>query len=397
MADHRDVVVVGGGLLGLSTALTLLRRRPGLRVTVVEAEPGFALHQSSHNSGVVHAGIYYTPGSLKAELCTRGRILLQEFCESHGIPLVTNGKLVVATRENELGRLADIWTRATANGVPGLTRVDAREMRRIEPLVDGIAAIHSPFTGVVDFRQVTLAMAREVEEHGGLLRVSFPVAEIRNTPGHAEVISHDGEILTAKSVVVCAGLQSDRLAGVATEGIRIMPFRGGWFTLDPEIGEHVNGSIYPVPDPSLPFLGVHVTKRIDGEAWAGPNAFLAFSRRDYRRWAVHPRDASAALTYPGLWRFASRNLPAAWTEFRHDVSRRAYGRALREYLPSVGDSQLARGPMGIRAQAMSRDGHLIDDFVIRPRGRVLHVLNAPSPAATSSLAIGEYIADQLDA
>lgn len=391
-----DDVVIGGGLVGLATALSLLDRSPGLRLMVLEAEPQVALHQSSHNSGVVHAGIYYEPGSLKARLCTRGKHLLEEFCARHDIPLIANGKLVVATKEDELGRLADLWTRANANHVPGLRRVGASEMREIEPLVDGVAGFYSPHTSVVDFRMVNEALARDVEERGGQIRTSFPVSQIQDTADYVEITSASGETLTARSVVVCAGLESDRLAGPAAEGLRIVPFRGGWFTVDPDVSEQINGSIYPVPDPSLPFLGVHVTRRIDGSVWAGPNAFLALSRRDYRHWAFRGRDAASALGFVGLWRFALGNLPTAWTEFTHDVSRRAYARALRDYVPTITAQHLARGPMGIRAQAMSTQGKLIDDFVIRSRGRVLYVLNAPSPAATSSLAIGEYVADHLD-
>lgn len=396
MAEDVDVVVVGGGLVGLATAWQLARRRPGLRIQLVEAEARLGTHQSSHNSGVVHAGIYYPEGSLKAQLCTRGKQLLEQFCASHDVPLIRNGKLVVATHDSELDRLANLYARASANKVPGLRRLDAREMRAVEPAVTGVAAIHSPQTGVVDFTAVAAALARDLTEAGATVTTSWPVLEVRNVGDRVEVLGVATAAITARAAVVCAGLQADRLAGVAATGTRIVPFRGGWFTLDSDIAAQVRGSVYPVPDPRFPFLGVHVTRRVDGQVWAGPNAFLAFSRSHYRRWAVRPRDAFSAVSYPGLWRFARRNLPAAWTEFSHDVSARAYAKALRRYLPEVTQRDLRRGPIGIRAQAMTRQGSLVDDFLLRLDRRVLHVLNAPSPAATSSLAIGEHLTDMIE-
>lgn len=388
-----DVVVVGGGIVGLATAWQLARRRPDLRLALVESESRLGAHQSSHNSGVVHAGIYYPPGSLKAQLCTRGKQLLEDFCAERGVPLERNGKLVVATADDELGRLGDLYARASANGVPGLRRLDARELREVEPAAVGVAAIHSPSTGVVDFAGVVAALARDLADGGTPIHTSWPVRQIRQSGGRVELAGPDGAAMTARAVVVCAGLQADRLAGRAAAGMRVVPFRGGWFTLHNDVAVQVRGSIYPVPDPRLPFLGVHLTRRIDGQVWAGPNAFLAFSRSRYRRWAIDARDAVSALSFPGLWRFAAHNTSAAWTEFRHDVSARAYATALARYLPAVRPQDLERGPMGVRAQAMSRRGQLLDDFLVRQDQQVLHVLNAPSPAATSSLAIGERLAE----
>jgi L-2-hydroxyglutarate oxidase len=391
-----DAVVVGGGIVGLATAWQMLTRRPGLQITVVDAEASIGQHQTSHNSGVVHAGIYYAPGSLKASLCTRGRDLLKEFCSEHGIPLDHNGKLVVATSKGELRGLGALFDRASQNNVPGLRRVDRTELREIEPVADGVAAIHSPDTGVVDFAAVARQLAAEIEKLGGTIRTSWPVSRVRSDAEGSIVEGPDGQTVHGRIAIVCAGLQADRLAADVARDVRILPFRGTWYRVTGEIADQVHGSIYPVPDPSLPFLGVHVTRRIDGEVWAGPNAFLALSRHDYRQWAVDARDAASALGYAGFWKFAARNLPTAWTEFSHEVSARAYARSLKEYVPAVLPGNLERGPMGIRAQAMNGRGQLLDDFLVRQAGNALHVLNAPSPAATSSFAIGEYLADAAD-
>lgn len=391
-----DVVVVGGGIIGLATAWQMLTRRPGLQLVVVDAEPTIAAHQTSHNSGVVHAGIYYAPGSLKASLCTRGRGLLKEFCAEHGIPIDHNGKLVVAKSESELAGLANLFDRASQNGVPGLRRVDRAELRRIEPVADGVAAIHSPDTAVVNFAEVARTLAAEIQRLGGSIRTSWPVSRVRGVADGSIVDGPNAQTIHGRITIVCGGLQADRLAGDVARDVRILPFRGTWYRVTGEIADGVRGSIYPVPDPSLPFLGVHVTRRIDGEVWAGPNAFLAFSRHDYRQWAVDPRDAVSSLGYAGFWKFAVKNLPTAWTEFQHEVSARAYAASLKEYVPDVLPGNLERGPMGIRAQAMNAQGQLLDDFLVREADNVLHVLNAPSPAATSSFAIGEYLADAVD-
>lgn len=394
--NHCDVAIIGGGVVGLATAWQLSQKQPRLRLIVLEAEPHLAMHQTSHNSGVVHAGVYYLPGSLKAQLCTRGKQMLEEFCTRREIPLRHDGKLVVATQEEELGRLADLYQRATLNGVPGLRRVEQDELKSLEPSVTGLAGIHSPRTGVVDFEQVAKALGDDIVQSGGQVRTSWKVDAIGQTGDRVEITSTSGETITATSVVVCAGLQADRLAGPIAADLRVVPFRGRWFNLTEKAAAQVNGSIYPVPDPRLPFLGVHVTRRIDGQVWAGPNAFLALSRSKYTASGLTLKDARSALAFPGLWRFGARNMSTAWTEFSHDVSRRAYAKAVAEYLPAIRPADLSRGAMGIRAQAMSRQGQLIDDFEVRRDRRVLHVLNAPSPAATSALAIGEYLADAVE-
>jgi L-2-hydroxyglutarate oxidase len=394
--DVVDVVVVGGGIIGLATAWQILTRRPGSRVKLVEAESDVARHQTSHNSGVLHAGIYYAPGSLKATLCSRGRGLMEQFCLAHGIPIDYTGKLVVAISEAELPGLARLFERSTQNDVPGLRRLDSTELRRIEPAADGVAAIHSPRTGVVDFAEVARRLATEIVTLGGTLLTSWPVQSVLSTAEGCIVTGPGGAVLRGRQAVVCAGLQADRLAGDAAKDVRILPFRGSWYRVAQPLADRIRGSIYPVPNPSLPFLGVHLTRRINSEVWAGPNAFLAFSRRTYKPWAVTPRDSLSSLGYPGFWRFAAGNLDTAWTEFSHDVSARAYAKSLRYYLPEVQASDLHRGPMGIRAQAMDARGTLIDDFLIRRDRNVLHVLNAPSPAATSSFAIGEHLAEAVE-
>lgn len=391
-----DVIVIGGGIIGLATAWQLLTRSPGSRVTIVEADAEVAGQQTSHNSGVLHAGIYYAPGSLKAVLCARGRGLMEEFCTSHDIPITFNGKLVVATSDEELPGLARLFDRSTQNGVPGLRRVDRSELKRIEPAAVGVAAIHSPRTGVVDFAAVARRLAAEVIALGGTLLTSWPAESVSSTDGGCRVTARSGATLSGRRAIVCAGLQADRLAGDAAKDVRILPFRGSWYRVTAPISDQIRGSIYPVPDPSLPFLGVHLTRRSNGEVWAGPNAFLAFSRHTYRPWAVTPRDAASSLSYPGFWRFAAGNLGTAWTEFSHDVSARAYATSLRKYVPEIQSGDLHRGPMGLRAQAMDVRGNLIDDFLIRRDRNVLHVLNAPSPAATSSFAIGEHLAEAVD-
>ena len=394
--DVFDVIVVGAGIIGLATAWQMLKRRPGAQVIVVEAEADVAAHQTSHNSGVLHAGIYYAPGSLKALLCARGRGLMEQFCSDHDIPIEFTGKLVLAISDAELPGLARLYDRSMQNAVPGLRRLDGTELRRIEPAAVGVAAIHSPRTGVVDFAEVARQLAIEIIALGGTLLTSWPVRSVLSTAEGCSVTGPGGAVLRGRHAVVCAGLQADRLAGDAAKDVRILPFRGSWYRVAQPLADRIRGSIYPVPDPSLPFLGVHLTRRINGEVWAGPNAFLAFSRRTYRPWAVTPRDSLSALGYKGFWRFAAGNLGTAWSEFSHDVSARSYANSLRQYVPDVKASDLFRGPMGIRAQAMDARGTLIDDFLIRRDRNVLHVLNAPSPAATSSFAIAENLAEAID-
>ena len=399
-----DVAVVGAGLVGLATARHLLLARPELRLVVVEKEAEVAGHQSGQNSGMVHAGLYYAPGSLKATLCREGKAALEAYCEQKGIPLEHPGKLVVALSDDELPRLAALHERATANGVPGLALVGPERIREIEPHAAGIRALWSPSTGIVDFRRVAMSYADDVRAADGSIETGREVSSIEQRPNEIVLHSGGGDIL-ARSVVTCAGLWADRVAAMTRgpdpaearqgTGPRIVPFRGDYYTLTTAARPLVNGLLYPVPDPSFPFLGVHFTKRIDGEVWAGPNAVLAFARDGYRRRDISPRDLAGTLTYPGFLRLATRYLRTGLAEMWRDWSKGAFLRELQRYLPELRSEDITFGPSGVRAQALARDGTMVDDFDFAGSGRVLHVRNAPSPAATASLAIGRVIADRI--
>lgn len=393
--ERADVVVVGAGIVGLATALRLLEARPGLRLTVLEREARVGAHQSGHNSGVVHAGLYYAPGSAKARLCREGKALLEAFCAARGIPIAFPGKLVVALDDSELPRLATLRERALANGVDGLEEVGVERMREIEPHAAGIRALWSPRTGVVDFARVTDALADEVRALGGAIELGRPATAIARRPEGLVIATPRGEVL-AGALVACAGLWADRVAAMTGDRTRdtprIVPFRGDYCTLTPEAAALVRGLIYPVPDPRFPFLGVHLTRRHDGAVWAGPNAVLAFARTGYRRRDLDPRDLAEAVAYPGFLRLARRFWRTGLAELWRDASHRAFAAEVRRYLPAIRDDQLRFGPSGVRAQAVARDGTLVDDFDLAGGDRVLHVRNAPSPAATSSLAIGGELA-----
>jgi 2-hydroxyglutarate dehydrogenase len=389
-----DVAVVGAGILGLATARELLRRDPGAAVVILEREDRIAAHQTGHNSGVIHAGIYYTPGSLKAQLCVAGARELYEFCDEHGVRYERCGKLIVAVDESELPRLDELERRGRENEVPGLRRLSASEVREIEPEVAGVAGLHSPNTGIVDFGEVARAYASDVVARGAEIRTGVTVSRLSGSVLHTSA----GEI-EARRVVACAGAWSDRLAEASGEPAepRIVPFRGGYMKLRDHARGLVRGLIYPVPDPSLPFLGVHLTKTIHGEVWLGPSALLAPSRTAYRLTQVNRRDLASTLGWPGTWRMFGRWWRTGLTEMRMAADRRAFVRACARYVPAVTVSDVEPGPAGIRAQAVARDGKLLDDFAFASAPGVLHVRNAPSPAATSSLAIAKVIADRLDA
>ncbi len=390
-----DLVIVGAGLVGLATAYQAQRADPGLRVIVVDKEAAVGQHQSSHNSGVLHAGVYYAPGSLKAQLCLAGKRQLEEFAAEHQIPVVRNGKLVVAVKEAELPGLARILANARANGVPDVADLDAASLRGVEPAVRGIRAVYSPQTAVVDFGAVACALAEEVRAAGGEVLLGTQVHAITTTSSAVRVTTSTGD-LRADRLVTCAGLHADRLAAMTGDGagIRTVPFRGRWYQLSERAASLCRGHVYPVPDARLPFLGVHVSRRIDGQVWAGPNAVLAGGRESYGG-GMNLRDLSATLGYPGFWRLARRYAVSGAREMVEDHLRRAYLRRIREYLPDVTLGDLGERHAGIRAQAVGRDGKLVDDFVVRTGPRVAHVLNAPSPAATSSLAIGAYLVGEL--
>ncbi|HEX5823960.1 MAG TPA: L-2-hydroxyglutarate oxidase [Candidatus Limnocylindrales bacterium] len=393
MTDRFDVVIVGGGIVGLATALRLTEARPGLRIAILEKEAELATHQSGHNSGVLHAGLYYAPGSLKARLCREGKAALEAFAEAHGIPFDRCGKLVLALDETELERLAALRERAVANGVPGLEEVGPERIRELEPHAAGIRGLWSPETGIIDFRRVALAMADDLGSKDVEILTGREVRGLDERPGEVIVTTPAGEV-RAGLVVACAGLQADRVAALsgARDGPRIVPFRGDYYTLTPDARDLVRGLIYPVPDPRFPFLGVHFTKRINGEVWAGPNAVLAFAREGYRRRDIGPRDLLGTLADPGFLRLASRYLRTGLGEMWRDWWKPAFVRELQRYVPEIRADQLRFGPSGVRAQALARDGTLVDDFVLGGSDRILHVRNAPSPAATSSLAIGAMLA-----
>lgn len=392
-AARADVAVVGGGIVGLATAYRLLERRPELRLVLLEREPELARHQTGHNSGVLHAGLYYAPGSLKARLCREGKAELEAFAAEHGIPFERVGKLVVAVEAAELPRLEALFERASANEVPGLELVGPDRIREIEPHVRGLRAIWSPTTGITDFGAVARALADEIRGRGGVVETGRAVTGFAQGAREVVVETTRGP-LVASGVVVCAGLWADRLATLSGERPRerIVPFRGDYYTLVGPARDLVRGLIYPVPDPRFPFLGVHFTRRIDGSVWAGPNAVLAFARAGYRRRDVDLRDLAETLTTRGFLRLAARYWREGLLELRRDLSKRAYLAELRRFIPDLGPSDLAFGPSGVRAQAVDPDGTLVDDFRLGGSRRILHVRNAPSPAATASLAIGRVLA-----
>ena len=391
--------VVGGGILGLAVAARLQEVDPDAVVTVLEKEDALATHQTGRNSGVVHAGLYYTPGSLKARLCRRGVGMLREFCQEHGVAYDEIGKVLVALDETERGRLSAIEERARENGVPGVRRLSAGELREIEPHVTGVAGLHSPSTAIADFPGVTRALARQVEARGGSVRCGVEVTGIRPDGNgvrlHAS--TRDGATLDVRvdKVVLCAGLHSDHLAEQAGDepDPRIVPFRGEYYLLRPEKRSLVNGLVYPVPDPRYPFLGVHLTPRVDGEVMVGPNAVLALAREGYGWGTVSLRDLRETARSPGFRRFARQHWRTGVMEMAGSLSKRRFVAAARRYVPELRVEDVVPGPSGIRAQALDRDGSLVDDFRISFRGPVVALRNAPSPAATSSLAIAEHLVD----
>jgi 2-hydroxyglutarate dehydrogenase len=393
-----DVAVVGGGIVGLAVARELQRRRPDERVVVLEREAELGRHQTGSSSGVAHAGIYYAPGSLKARLCVEGVRLLYDFCDEHGIAHERCGKVIVALGEAELGRLDELEARGRANGVPGLRRLDGAQLRAIEPHAGGLAALHSPSTGIVDFPAVARELAAQLRAGGATVATGCAVHELARRHGRT-VVRHSGGELRARRAVTCAGAWSDRLAVAsgAEPDPRIVPFRGGYLRLRPEARGLVRGLIYPVPDPSLPFLGVHLTRRVDGEVLLGPTALLVGARDAYNLRTVRGADLRATLAWPGTWRMMARWWRTGLGELRMAASRRAFVAACARYVPELEPGDVLPGPAGIRAQAVGRDGALVDDFVVSEAGGALHVRNAPSPAATSSLALARLIADRVEA
>jgi L-2-hydroxyglutarate oxidase len=389
-----DLAIIGGGIVGLAAGMELLTRYPSLRLVILEKEHELAQHQTGHNSGVIHSGIYYAPGSLKARACVEGKAKLIEFCDEHGIPFEQCGKVIVATHEEELPRLEHLYENGLANGVPSLELIGPERLREIEPHVTGIKALYSPTTGIVDFAQVARAYASEVIARGGEILANHEVHAI-NQHNDCYRLETPRDIIRARYVISCAGLYADRLARMTgmSGAPQIVPFRGDYYILRPERAHTVRGLIYPVPDPRFPFLGVHFTRRINGEVWLGPNAVLAFAREGYHRLDIRLRDFWETLRYRGFQKLAGKYWRVGLEEMSRDFSKRAFLKALQRYLPDLRLSDLLAGPSGVRAQALAPDGALVDDFMVNHEDGTLHVRNAPSPAATSSLAIAEMIAN----
>lgn len=416
VSAQNDVIVIGGGIVGLAVALEFTNRFPHLRLLLLEKEGRVGQHQSSHNSGVIHSGVYYNPGSRKAKLCVEGARAMVQFCGEHDIPHRICGKVIVATKEAEVPRLEELRRRGEANGLADLRFVTPEELRELEPHAQGLRALLVPSTGITDYLKVCEKYAEIISSYGGSILTSSTVVSIRHIPGEIVVETSRGAF-AGSSVINCAGLFSDRVARMAavnhpdhcnekshsnntvkneeveSADIIIVPFRGEYYDLVPERNTLVRGLIYPVPDPQFPFLGVHFTRRIDGTVDAGPNAVLAFRREGYRRSDFGFRDFSTSVAFPGFWQMAARHWRSGLAEFHRSLSKKAFVRALQRLVPEVQSADLAPGGSGVRAQALKRDGSLVDDFQFVWSGRILNVLNVPSPAATASIAIGRSIVE----
>ena len=393
MASEYDVAIIGGGIVGLATAMALTERVARPKVVVLEKEPEVAAHQSGRNSGVIHSGLYYRPGSLRATLCREGIARLTRFCDERGVRYTQDGKVVVATRAAQVPALARIERRGRANGLRGMRRIGPEQLREIEPHASCVAALHVPETGAVDFAEVCRALAKVLREREAVISTSFRVERIDVARSHVTVEGSRRSV-TARVIVNCGGLHSDllaRMAGVESD-VRIVPFRGEYYDITGHSAELVRSSIYPVPDPKLPFLGLHLTRSADGSVHAGPNAVLALAREGYRWRTVRPLELFRSLTYPGFPRLARRHWRSGIAEMVRSASRRRFTRSARELVPELDPADLRRGRSGVRALALTRSGELHDDFLIRSGPRAVHVLNAPSPAATSGLAIGAHVA-----
>ncbi len=390
-----DVAVVGGGIVGAATAKALIEETPGLSLVLLEKEEHLARHQTGHNSGVIHSGLYYRPGSLKAQNCVTGREALYRFCEERGVPYERCGKVVVAVSEEEIPALDDLERRGRENGLAGLTRLDGGELRDFEPHVAGIAGLHIAETGIVDYVRVTEAFATVVRERGGEIRTGSRVRAVRRQEDGYRLDTPLGDV-RCRFLINCTGLHSDRVARMAgaAPGVRIIPFRGEYYRMSAARRELVRNLIYPVPDPAFPFLGVHFTRMIDGEREAGPNAVLALKREGYGRFSFSPRDLWETVSFGGFWRLAGRYWRTGLGEYYRSFSKGAFVRDLQRLIPELAAQDVARGTAGVRAQAVDATGKLLDDFCIEEGEGAIHVLNAPSPAATASLSIGRTVAER---
>ena len=390
-----DYCIIGGGIVGLATAMALLERQPGASLVILEKENSLARHQTGHNSGVIHAGIYYAPGSLKADLCKRGAQATKDFCTEHQIKFDVCGKLLVASTPLEVQRMHALYERSQQNGLK-VERLDATELQRHEPNIVGLGGLFLDATGIVDYKQVCQAMARVIQAAGGEVHMSTTVRAIVEN-GDNVTVSSDDKVWRARQLVACAGLQSDRLAALAGVKIdhQIIPFRGEYFRLPASKNDIVNHLIYPIPDPELPFLGVHLTRMIDGSVTVGPNAVLGLGRENYKKFSVNWRDVAEYARFPGFWKTIWNNLGSGTTEMKNSLFKGGYLEQCRKYCPSLNIEDLLPYEAGIRAQAVMRDGTLVHDFLFAETPRMVHVCNAPSPAATSAIPIGQMIADRI--
>jgi len=390
-----DFAVIGAGIVGLATAREILRARPRSSILVLEKESAVGRHQTGHNSGVIHAGVYYAPGSLKARFCREGAAATKAFCVEHGIPFENCGKLLVATNEHELTRMEALFERAKLNGIE-TQRIDRAALSRLEPNITGLAALLVPSTGIVDYKRIAAAFAQIIKTAGTEVRLGAEIVAIREDPGAVE-ISTARQSWRARLLIVCAGLQSDRLAKMAglTIDYRIVPFRGEFYTLPQARAGLINRLIYPIPDPRLPFVGIHLTKTIDGRIIVGPNAVLGFAREDYRKFSFRSKDVIDFMTFPGFWKIIANHLRAGMGEMRSSLWKQGYLAECRKYCPGLTLADLEPGVAGIRAQAVLRDGTLVHDFLFAETARMLHVCNAPSPAATSAIPIARMIAEKV--
>ncbi|QQX61537.1 L-2-hydroxyglutarate oxidase [Pseudomonas chlororaphis] len=390
-----DYCIIGGGIVGLATAMALLECQPGASLLILEKENVLARHQTGHNSGVIHAGIYYAPGSLKADLCKRGAQATKDFCTQHQIKFEVCGKLLVASTPLEVERMHALYERSQQNGLK-VEQLDAKELQRREPNIVGLGGLFLDATGIVDYKQVCEAMARVIQKAGGEVQLQTTVRAIVETADKV-TISSDDKVWSARQLVACAGLQSDRLAALAGVKIdhQIVPFRGEYFRLPAAKNNIVNHLIYPIPDPELPFLGVHLTRMIDGSVTVGPNAVLGLGRENYRKFSINWRDVAEYATFPGFWKTIWNNLGSGTTEMKNSLFKRGYLEQCRKYCPSLEVDDLLPYEAGIRAQAVMRDGTLVHDFLFAETPRMVHVCNAPSPAATSAIPIGQMIAERI--
>jgi len=395
---HCDIAVIGAGIVGLAVALEVVRKHPALKVVVLDKESEVASHQTGHNSGVIHSGLYYKPGSLKARLCVEGQAAMVRFCQEHEIPHEICGKIVVATDESEIPGLNELLRRGRANNVPGIRELDAAQIMEIEPHTTGIRGIHVPGTGITDFKMVAAKYAELIQSSGGEVHTSSGVSRIAREAGAIVLETATGAV-HARFAINCAGLQSDRIAKMSGDSLdlSIVPFRGEYYELVPSKHYLVKGLIYPVADPRFPFLGVHFTRRVHGGVEAGPNAVFAFKREGYTRTSFNLGDSLSTALFPGFWKMAAKNWKSGAGEMYRSWSKRAFTRALKKLLPTLTEQDLQPGGSGVRAQALDRAGKLLDDFHFVYRDRILHVCNVPSPAATASLTIGREIVSTLEA